>query len=387
MKYHTLGNIDEVRWNNTLGSIDLIKDLLCEFDPADYEAYRFLYGPISRASPIYFENLAAIDYQKNIVVWISEDSFISDAEFDWYNESVPRALIGLQKICNQHASKHFILFTDCKNLCRYVSAPNLHVVEIGGTVGNMPYSQMGSSGYQSKTSVKYDWVCFLNHETWHRVALLSCLLAKNLDRNGAFTVGKNNFLQRCREFDHIQQFLTYDAGDSLYELLDLGYQRLIKGDFHTLDLPAPYPDQLDNLKEHLLPVYNQTRLEICTSSLFSEEYFSLSEKELQALMACNFVIFIGSRGTVKWIRQQGFDVFDDVVDHGYDDILEPHLRLITAIEANQHLLDGSVDLEDLWQIRKPRFAYNCEHMRHLKNILDDRSRQMFARIAGTIHGK
>lgn len=388
MKYHTLGSIDKIPYSD-LCTLDLVDDLLEILDQKDYEAYRFQYGPTPYGSPICFEDLAAIDYQKKIIVWICEDSFITHIEFDWYNESRPSALVGLEKICNQHPNKNFILLTDCKNLARYLSVPNLHVVELSDINWSMPYSKLSSCGYQSKTSMKYSWICFLNHETWHRVALLSFLLAKNLDRYGTFTVGKKNFLQRCRQFEHIQQFLTYDAGSSTYEFFDQGYQRIIKGDFHALDLP-PLPPNLDNLsnyRENLLPVYNQTRLEICTSSLFSEEYLSMSEKELQALHACNFVIFIGSAGTVNWIRKQGFDVFDDVVNHDYDNIVEPHRRLITAIETNEHLLNGSVDLDGIWQSRKQRFAENCSLIHNIKKLLDDQARNMFAKVIKTIHGK
>ena len=54
-----------------------------------------------------------------------------------------------------------------------------------------------------------------------------------------------------------------------------------------------------------------------------------------------------------YMRGQGFDVFDDIVDHSYQDMPDPWDRCYYAIEKNVHLLKDFDTLQ--------KFLYNNKH--------------------------
>jgi hypothetical protein len=58
----------------------------------------------------------------------------------------------------------------------------------------------------------------------------------------------------------------------------------------------------------------------------------------------------------------GIDLFEDIVDHSYDEIEDHFERLAAAIDRNQHLLDGSTNIEELWFDNQQRFEDNCDKM-------------------------
>jgi hypothetical protein len=52
------------------------------------------------------------------------------------------------------------------------------------------------------------------------------------------------------------------------------------------------------------------------------------------------------------------DLFDDLINHSYDEIKDPTVRLIKAIDNNIHLLNGKVDLKKEWTFREKRINDN-----------------------------
>ena len=59
------------------------------------------------------------------------------------------------------------------------------------------------------------------------------------------------------------------------------------------------------------------------------------------------------------------DTFDDIIDHSYDEIGDHFERLAAAIDRNQHLLNGSTPIDEIWFKNKTRFEKNCAHMDNL----------------------
>jgi hypothetical protein len=364
---------------------DLVDLLIRDLDEERYEAYYFWYGDVLPDGNVYHGDLAKIHYHKPCVLWIMIDSLAEQKEFDWYRDSKPAALVGLENICRCHPCKHFVLLTTNVGLESLIEVANLHVVELPP----MPWRKtLGDyrHGYASKRNMRWHWLCLLNMPNQHRVALLSCLLGKQLDLHGQFTVSKP-FVQVCRSFKHghINDFVHYDFSQADIDQLDIGYQRLRGRRFESLQI-SPYPDlhNLPNYHENILPVYDHTRLEIVASTMFSEEYLHPSEKELQALYGCNFMIMISNAGMVSWLRSWGFDMFDDVINHDYDLIPQPHRRLIKAIEDNLHLLDGSTDIDALWQQRRHRFIKNCERADQVLTLLDQKTQHDFHAVLTTL---
>ena len=79
-------------------------------------------------------------------------------------------------------------------------------------------------------------------------------------------------------------------------------------------------------------------------SLVLETYFidprmiTVSEKTVRCLKLPRPWIVFSTRGTVNFLRQQGFDVLDDVVDHSYDIIDNDIDRQVSLLNLTQQMI-------------------------------------------------
>ena len=60
------------------------------------------------------------------------------------------------------------------------------------------------------------------------------------------------------------------------------------------------------------------------------------------------------------MRDQGFDVFDDIVDHSYQDMPDPWDRCYYAIERNLHILQDFETIHRFTLNNKHRLQANLE---------------------------
>jgi hypothetical protein len=105
----------------------------------------------------------------------------------------------------------------------------------------------------------------------------------------------------------------------------------------------------------LAQVYGSCAFNIVTETLYDEYPGLYSEKTLLAFLAHQIPIMIGTPRLVEKLRLQGFDMFDDIVDHGYD--LAPNdQRVEIALESNKQVILNQYDTSRLL----PRFLANQE---------------------------
>lgn len=106
-----------------------------------------------------------------------------------------------------------------------------------------------------------------------------------------------------------------------------------------------------------------------TVSIVLETWFQdnnlwiFSEKTWRNLQMPRPWLLMASKHSVKYLRNLGFDVLDDYVDHGYDDITDPVHRQMAIISqvVNMRSLTNS-DLKDLEQ----RAQHNRDKLLELK---------------------
>lgn len=85
---------------------------------------------------------------------------------------------------------------------------------------------------------------------------------------------------------------------------------------------------------------------------------SITEKTLKPIISNQFFILIGQPGCIRFLRQIGFDVFDDVIDHSYDNILDDRERIKAVISEIDRL--NSLDLFEIYSRSSKRLAANKE---------------------------
>lgn len=105
----------------------------------------------------------------------------------------------------------------------------------------------------------------------------------------------------------------------------------------------------------LAQVYGSCAFNIVTETLYDEYPGLYSEKTLLAFLAHQIPIMISTPRLVEKLRLQGFDMFDDIVDHRYD--LAPNdQRVEIALESNKQVILNQYDTSTLL----PRLRANKE---------------------------
>ena len=132
----------------------------------------------------------------------------------------------------------------------------------------------------------------------------------------------------------------------------------------------------------LANVYGSCAVNIVTETLYDPIPGLFCEKTLFAMLAQQIPIVIGSQELVASLRARGFDMFDDVVNTNYDS-LPNEIRLIQALELNQDLIQGRINLapyqerlraqrefvlDDYTNIMELRFIRDCKRLANKLNL-------------------
>lgn len=112
---------------------------------------------------------------------------------------------------------------------------------------------------------------------------------------------------------------------------------------------------------HLLKsrVFELTAVSLITEPAFHERETIMTEKTIMAIWAGTLPIWVGGWRCADTMRDYGFDVFDDVIDHSYQHLSDPEDRCFHAIKQNQAILRSVFDLAPFHD----RLKHNLDLMR------------------------
>lgn len=322
----------------------------------DVEIYYFYYWPLQYdhlgSSD---KQLSEINYKSKVIFWVAMDSVIDRKTYNFYEDS---SLISIQKfeeICKKNLNCLFILLSPQHGLNEFISVKNLFAVPSINCKFTDRYLKCNNKTFKSNHK---KWISLNRRPEPHRSALLSYLCSKNLNCYGSLFFDSKVFQYRSMSFLNFFRF----SSDQKKQISN-GFCKISIGKSQGTKSGVYDKNPAVNYNKNLLHVYETSALEIISGSLFFEPTPFFSEKEIQSIYGKVFPIFINTYNAVStWKTHYGIDVFEDIIDHSYDSIKDPTERLVSAIDANLHLLDGSVSLEDLWLKNKERFDKNCDQM-------------------------
>ena len=322
-----------------------------------------------------FEDLKKINYKSDIIIWFSVDSIIGSTEnFNFYKNDDFYFLKDLREICNLHKDKKFILFIANQNKgIEEKNLPyNLYITSITNTKINGEYSNK----IYEKNNKEKKWVLLNSEARIHRIALLLYLLHLKLEKNGF--ISNSRYIKNIFENKSLSVIRNIKNYFKFEEDVIKNFNEYRKKIINSKDVIKPYSFyqrknkgksiNIENFNNTLNYFYSNFFLEIVTGTFFHEPFAMLSEKEAHVFLAKNFPIFIGPSGTVSYIRKNwNMNLFDDLINHDYDKIKDPTIRLKKAIDDNIHLLNGKVDLEKEWKSREKKINENYFQIRKLFN--------------------
>jgi hypothetical protein len=105
-------------------------------------------------------------------------------------------------------------------------------------------------------------------------------------------------------------------------------------------------------------VFEPTYITLITEPAWRQQACFVTEKTVFAFESGNIPLWIGGWGTADQMKKLGFDVFDDIVDHGYQYAADPLDRMRLSLDLNGHLLESVDLLRDFFQANQDRFQHN-----------------------------
>jgi hypothetical protein len=92
-------------------------------------------------------------------------------------------------------------------------------------------------------------------------------------------------------------------------------------------------------------VFEPTSVSIITEPAYYERETIVTEKTLMAIYGGTVPIWFGGWRIPDYMRSLGFDIFDDLVDHGYQSLADPEQRCREALYRNIHLLNNVIEVD------------------------------------------
>lgn len=123
-------------------------------------------------------------------------------------------------------------------------------------------------------------------------------------------------------------------------------------------IPLPAIDYTIEFTQTNTNFYLDSYLGIVADTFFDNGIF-LSEKIFNAINYQQLFFYIGYQGTLKYLRDQGYYVFDDIIDTSYDTIVEPGARLVAARQSLINFLKQSKEtIQQAYEKSIPAIKHN-----------------------------
>lgn len=309
------------------------------------------------------QDLSNIDVSSPNFIIINFD-ILEGQEFDHTQQSVSNGAKNILDLVEQNPKTKFVLFYMSQNAESVLKHPRLDLVRFGSglTCGKQSFQNLKPVTEKNLASKK-NFISLNRSPRQHRINLVSYLLGLDLESHGTISFGdsliENTWLER------VSWTLSADQEQSIKPVLLKGYEKSKQENLQNFiclrNLVKKY-DENDcvNFDQNLRSLYLDHFVEIICETQFNRAWFGLSEKFLFSVYASNFPILVAGAGAVNFLRNFGFDMFDDIVDHSYDNILDPLDRLCAAVDRNKMLLIDNEKTKKLWHTHRSRFAKNIE---------------------------
>lgn len=183
----------------------------------------------------------------------------------------------------------------------------------------------------------HHFVCLNHLHRWQRYKLVKTILDRKLEKFGCIS-----YLEKPKDSD--ARFpLVIDQSKITWE-----QQR-------NIAMPA--------LTGALFNVICETAYEPDTTQLVHHHRPGMTEKSYKCFALFQIPIWLAPYRAVACYRNLGFDVFDDIVDHGYDLEQDPIKRIDLVVDQIENIAKLN-QLTDLKITLAPRFEKNWQRLQH-----------------------
>lgn len=220
-----------------------------------------------------------------------------------------------------------------------------------------PHNEVVMGLKWSNTPKKKLYMCLNREPRAHRIQIYNDLLNKKLIDYGYVTFNSNS--------DSLKVKKIKSNGNEYFE---------------TFNVPKLIMDESNFEGRFALhsPISKNSYIDLVTESSHTYLPFK-TEKCVKPFYNLQFPIIFGHRGIINDLREMGFDMFDDIIDHSYDtievksslDYTSSDTELKSDMISNEILKLSKLDIHSLYIKNKERFLYNQENL-YKKTITDNK---------------
>lgn len=372
-------------------TFNLFKELMVQIEVPANAYYTWSNPPFELV-----RTLGAVDCSAPVTVLGIKDLLDFWTEFNWWHDSRQPLSDRIEKLAKNNPNTNILLFTSLENLHLEIASDNITIIPWGGDVVNQiaEYQHVVPVLDKNFDSTRH-YISLNRQNRDHRVIAVSYLVATGLLDHGVVTY----LSQQEKFFDESANCLLDRIGwefdlprhEKLREQLIDGYSLIrnksicLTGD--SFDIYGnDQNNNISNFNTKLRSKYQNSFVEIVSESSFSAPSFLVTEKTANSVYGCNFPIILSGVGAVDHLRQLGLDVFDDVVDHSYDNIANPLDRISNAIDLNRRLLSDSDYAKSQWSRCHSRFENNIKVFSTISDWYTQRAVSEFNKFMQQIKG-
>jgi len=363
---------------------ELLDTLTCQYD-----AYYLWSNPPDQL--VKFFNNTDFGQQPNVIIGI-KDLLDLWTDYNYWQDHAHAGTRLIDQTASRYPNTNFVILTSVENLhLEQIQSPNVQIVPWGGDCVNQHAEYQTLKPVFDKDFSEPRHVISLNRNLRdHRIVYISYLLGENLESTfdlsclGIYQINPQrepqNFLDRIFwEFDN-----DSDEHDRIRDSVMQGYEKFFNNRNLIVDDYEIYAggnnDNILNFNQCLRFRYRTSFLEIITESSFSSPGYMLTEKTMHGFYACNFPILLSGQGAVGHLRDIGFDMFDDIIDHSYDLISNPIDRIVQAVDQNRDLLTDAQQVKKLWVDNQERFHKNIHVANHITDYYTHRAKKLWSAV-------
>ena len=199
----------------------------------------------------------------------------------------------------------------------------------------------------------------INKIRLHRAFLLMLVEHFNLTNYEYTLCWKNTEVNRTRMTQEAPQYKEIiDSAN-----LNISTRQYLFGHERLLDQGLQYGHKTnaDNYQAFLQQnVFDPSCYSLITEPAFYERETIITEKTIMAIYGGTMPIWVGGWRIADWMRDQGFDVFDDLIDHSYQDLTDPYDRCYQAVYKNYELLHDFETSKKVIECSQDRLQHNLD---------------------------
>ena len=325
----------------------------------------------------YFFLNDSFDKQKSKIIVLTDDHLSNTHFFLPVDQRIPSIYEQIILKCNQYPNQEFIIIHNCIDL--NIKSKNYHFVYWAPEWMSNHRNNYLNIAPQVEKNFSSDsfWISLNRNRRMHRYLTSMYLLGNGFEKFGMITLDPTEMLDHQSwetwlswwEFNQRSDMIT--SVESFFPVLKNGFEKIKKGIGFTpieyTELDPMFLSNDQNFDQRLRKFYSNTFVEIINETIWVPDTGGqISEKYLNSVYGFNFPIIVGVQNSVRYLRNLGLDLFDDVVDHSYDQLINPTQRLITALENNKNLLCQKHTVQQAWMHCQKRMMENVRIVKDLE---------------------